>query len=56
MPSREGQAMKSLELALDHELTQLKQLKGEDRLSFASEYKDWLADDYLKERVCFLLH
>ena len=53
MPSREGQEMNSLEVALDHALTRLNQLKGKDRLAFACEYKEWLADDELKERVWF---
>tara|TARA_B100000965_G_scaffold174961_1_gene145974 strand:- start:894 stop:1088 length:195 start_codon:yes stop_codon:yes gene_type:complete len=53
MSSREGQAKKSLEVALDHALARLTQLKGEDRLAFASEYKEWLAYDELKERVWF---
>ncbi len=51
MSSQEGQAMKSLEVAKDDALTRLNQLKGKDRLAFASEYKEWLADDELKERV-----
>ncbi len=55
MSSREGQAMKSLEVALDHALARLNQLKGKDRLAFASEYKEWLADDELKERVWFFV-
>ncbi len=45
MSSREGQAMKSLEVALDYALARLSQLKGKDKLAFASEYKEWLADD-----------
>ena len=53
MFSQEGQAIKSLEVALDHALARLNQLKGKDRLAFASEYKEWLADDELKERVWF---
>ena len=53
MSSQEGQAMKSLEVALDHALARLNQLKGKDRLAFASEYKEWLADDELKERIWF---
>ena len=53
MFSREGQARKSLEVTLDHALVRLNQLKGKDRLAFASEYKEWLADDELKERVWF---
>ena len=53
MSSREGQAMKSLEVALDHAFARLNQLKGKDRLAFASEYKEWFADDELKERVWF---
>ena len=46
MSSREGQVMKSLEVALDHALARLNHLKGKDRLAFASEYKEWLADDH----------
>ena len=53
MSSREGQAMKSIEVALDHALARLNQLKGKDRLAFASEYKEWLADDEMKERGWF---
>ena len=53
MSSRDAQAMKSLEVALDHALARLNQLKGKDRLAFASEYKEWLADDNLKESVWF---
>tara|TARA_B100001093_G_C25939578_1_gene640309 strand:+ start:13 stop:207 length:195 start_codon:yes stop_codon:yes gene_type:complete len=53
MSSREGKATKSLEVALDHALARLNQLKGKDRLAFANEYKEWLADDELKERVWF---
>ncbi len=53
MSSREGQAMKSLEVALDHALARINELEGEDRLAFANEYKEWLADDELKERVWF---
>ena len=53
MSYRDGQAMKSLEVALEHALARLNQLKGKDRLAFASEYKEWLADDELKERVWF---
>tara|TARA_B100000945_G_scaffold63070_1_gene47113 strand:+ start:21 stop:203 length:183 start_codon:yes stop_codon:yes gene_type:complete len=53
MSSREGQAMESLEVALDYALARLNHLKGKDRLAFANEYKEWLADDELKERVWF---
>ncbi len=53
MSSRESQAMKSLEVALDHALARLNQLEGKDRLAFASEYKEWLADDELTEKVWF---
>jgi len=53
MSSREIQAMKSLEVALDHAFVRLTQLEGKDRLAFASEYKEWLADAELKERVWF---
>ena len=53
MSSRESQAMKSLEVALDHALARLNELEGKDRLAFAREYKEWLADDELKEKVWF---
>ena len=53
MSSRESQAMKSLEVALDNALVRLNQLEGKDRLAFASEYKEWLADDELTEKVWF---
>ena len=53
MPSREQEAMKSLEVALDHALARLNDLDGKDRLAFASEYKEWLADDLFKEQVWF---
>ena len=53
MSSRESQAMKSLEVALEHALFRLNQLEGKDRLAFASEYKEWLADDELTEKVWF---
>ncbi len=53
MSSRESQAMKSLEVALDHALARLNDLEGKDRLAFASEYKEWLADHELKEKVWF---
>ncbi len=53
MSSRESQAIKSLEVALDHALARLNDLEGKDRLAFASEYKEWLADDELKEKVWF---
>ena len=53
MSSRESQAMKSLEVALGHALARLNQLEGKDRLALASEYKEWLADDELTEKVWF---
>ena len=53
MSSRESQAIKSLEVALDHALLRLSQLEGKDRLAFAHEYKEWFADDELKEKVWF---
>ena len=53
MSSRESQAMKSLEVALDHALARLNDLEGKDRLAFTSEYKEWLADVELKEKVWF---
>ena len=53
MSSRENQAMKSLEVAIDHALARLNELEGKDRLAFACEYKEWLADDELRERVWF---
>ena len=53
MSSRESQAMKSLEVALDHALARLNQLEGKDRIALASEYMEWLADDELTEKVWF---
>ena len=53
MSSRESQSMKSLEVALDYALVRLNELEGKDRLAFASEYKEWLADHKLKEKVWF---
>ena len=53
MSSREAQAMKSLEVALDYALARLNELEGKDRLAFASEYKEWLAEEELKETVWF---
>ncbi len=53
MSTRETQAMKSLEVALDNALSRLNQLKGKDRLALASEYKEWLVDDELTEQVWF---
>ena len=53
MSFHESPAMKSLEVALDHALARLNELEGEDRIAFASEYKEWLADDELKEKVWF---
>ena len=53
MSSRDHEAMKSLEVALDHALARLNDLDGKDRLAFASEYKEWFANDELKEQVWF---
>jgi len=53
MPSEESQALKSLQVALDHALSRLNELEGKDRMAFAIEYKEWLADDELKEQVWF---
>ena len=53
MSSPEAQAMKSLEVALDYALARLNELEGKDRLAFASEYKEWLAEEELKETVWF---
>ena len=53
MSSRENQARKSIEVALDHALARLNDLTGKDRLAFAYEYKEWLADDELNEKVWF---
>ena len=53
MSSSDNQAMKSIEVALDYVLLRLNQLKGNDRLALAGEFKEWLADDELKERVWF---
>ena len=53
MSTRESQAMRSLQVALDHALDRLNKLEGKDRLAFACEFKEWLADDELKEQVWF---
>ena len=53
MSSQESQSIKSLEVALDHALARLNDIEGKDRLAYASEYKEWLADDELKEKVWF---
>ncbi len=50
---RDRQAMLSLEVALDNALSRLNQLDGKDRIAFASEYKEWLADETSKEQVWF---
>ena len=53
MFTRESQLMKSLEVALDNAIARLNHLEGKDRLAFASEYKEWLVDQELKEHVWF---
>ncbi len=53
MSTRESQAIKSLQVALDNALTRINQLEGGDRDAFVSEYKEWLAVDQLKEQVWF---
>ncbi len=53
MPSRENKAIKSIKVVLDHTLDRLNNLEGKDRIAFACEYKEWLADDELKEKVWF---
>ena len=52
MASRKSQVLKSLEVVLDNALSRLSQLEGKDRIAFASEYQEWLAEDDLKEKVC----
>tara|TARA_Y100001968_G_C18777996_1_gene445328 strand:+ start:154 stop:354 length:201 start_codon:yes stop_codon:yes gene_type:complete len=53
MSQREPQAMKSLEVAVDHALKRLSELEGKDKVAFASEYKEWIADTESKENVWF---
>ena len=53
MSSREAQARKSLEVAFDYALARLNELEGKNRLAFASEYKEWLVEEDLKETVWF---
>ena len=48
--------MKPIEVALDHALARLNNLEGEDRIALANEYKEWLADDELKEKVWFSIN
>ena len=56
MSLKASQAMKSIEVALDHALARLNNLEGEDRIALANEYKEWLADDELKEKVWFSIN
>ena len=53
MSKQENQAMQSLKVALDNALARLNHLEGQDRIAFANEYKEWLADDVLTEQVWF---
>ena len=53
MSSNWSQAMMSVEIALDHALTRLNEIDGEDRIALEHEYREWLADDKLKEKVWF---
>ena len=53
MSTGKSQAMKSVEVALDNALARLHKLEGKDRLAFASEYKEWLSDDQIREQVWF---
>ena len=42
---KKNRGIKAIEVALDHALKRLNQLQGDDRIAFANEYKEWLADD-----------
>ena len=53
MSLKEIRAKKSLEVVLDYVITRLNKLEGANRLSFAKEYKEWLVDDQIKEKVWF---
>ena len=53
MSSRESQAIKSLDVALDHALARMNDLEGKDKVAFANEYKEWLVDGEFKEKVWF---
>ncbi len=53
MSSSEIKAMKSLEVVLDYVLVRLNQLQDKDRLALVNEYKEWLADYEVKEKVWF---
>jgi len=53
MSSRKSNATKSIEVALEYVLLRLNELEGKNRLAFANEYKEWLVDDEMKERVWF---
>ena len=55
MSSRESQAIKSLEVALDHALARMNDLEGKDKVAFASEYKEWIVDGEFKEKVWFTI-
>ena len=53
MSKQENQAMQSLRVALDNALARLNYLEGQDRIAFANEYKEWLADKVITEQVWF---
>tara|TARA_Y100001968_G_scaffold240258_1_gene223782 strand:+ start:116 stop:388 length:273 start_codon:yes stop_codon:yes gene_type:complete len=53
MSIQENQAIKSIEVALDHAINRLGQLKGSDKIAFEKEYKEWLADEKVNEKVWF---
>ena len=55
MSRQKSQTMRSVEIALDHALSPLKQLKGLDKLAFENEYKEWLTVEEITEQVWFFI-
>ncbi len=53
MTFREAKAMKSLEVVLDYAFSRINHLTGKDKDAFENEFKEWLADEILTEKVWF---
>ena len=53
MSLKADQERKSIEVALDHALSRLNSLEGEDRLALANGYKEWLSDTELPAKIWF---
>lgn len=53
MTLEEDKALRAIQETLDHFYVRLKKLNGEDRIALINEFKEWLADDELREKVWF---